>query len=204
MDPRPPREARDSLERHVYWEPWTDPGLEHLHLRLGLDGVRADGVALRLLNGSPIRARYEIRCDAAWRVREVTVRMLDSPERSIVLRANGEGVWNDAGGAPLPALQACVDVDVSVTPFTNTLPIRRLGLAPGQIATLRIAYVRVPDLTVDAVGQRYTCLERGAAGGRYRYEGLDTSFTAELPVDPDGLVIDYPGLSRRRWPPQAG
>lgn len=204
MNARPPREVPGPIERHVYWEPWTDPGLEHLHLRLGPDGVRADGLALRLVNGAPIRVRYEIRCDASWRVREVAVRMLDSPERSIVVRANGEGMWTDAGGAPLPALRACIDVDVSVTPFTNTLPIRRLDLAPGQIATLRMAYLKVPDLTIDAVGQRYTCLERGAAGGRYRYEGVDTGFTAELPVDSDGLVLDYPGLSRRRWPRRAG
>jgi hypothetical protein len=204
MDARPPHEATGPIERHVYWEPWTEPGLEHLHLRLGREGVRADGVALRLVKMSPVRARYEIHCDAAWRVREVTVRTLDSPERSIVLRADGEGVWNDAGGAPVPALEGCVDVDVSVTPFTNTLPIRRLELAPGQAATLRMAYVRVPGLTFEAVEQRYTCLERGAAGGRYRYEGLDTGFTAELPVDADGLVLDYPGLSRRRWPRQAG
>ena len=46
--------------------------------------------------------------------------------------------------------------------------------------------------------QRYTCLERGETGGRYRYESGD--FSVDLPVDADGLVVDYPGYWRRVWP----
>lgn len=36
--------------------------------------------------------------------------------------------------------------------------------------------------------------------GRYRFESLEhgvPSFTADLPVDREGLVLDYPGLFRR-------
>ena len=42
--------------------------------------------------------------------------------------------------------------------------------------------------------QRYTNL----GGGRYRFESLDDDFTADLTVDEAGLVVDYPGLFRRR------
>jgi uncharacterized protein len=42
--------------------------------------------------------------------------------------------------------------------------------------------------------QRYTCLKRHSL---YRYEAVDRSFSADLPVDPDGLVTDYPGLFER-------
>ncbi len=49
--------------------------------------------------------------------------------------------------------------------------------------------------------QRYTCLELNADGGLYKYEGLESDFIAELPVDSDGLVIDYPGLFKRIWQP---
>jgi len=47
------------------------------------------------------------------------------------------------------------------------------------------------------VMQRYTCLERGDDGSLYRYEGLGTGFVTNLPVDPDGLVLDYPDIFRR-------
>jgi hypothetical protein len=42
-------------------------------------------------------------------------------------------------------------------------------------------------------GQRYRCLKPGL----YRYEAVDRTFTANLTVDEDGLVIDYPTLFHR-------
>ncbi|HEV8585737.1 MAG TPA: putative glycolipid-binding domain-containing protein [Methylomirabilota bacterium] len=80
------------------------------------------------------------------------------------------------------------------TPFTNTLPIRHLGLEPGRAAEIVVAYVRVPELTVEPEGQRYTCLERDR---RYRFESRDGEFTRDLDVDARGLVVLYPGLFRR-------
>ena len=32
---------------------------------------------------------------------------------------------------------------------------------------------------------------------RYSYEGLFRGYVGELPVDADGLVLDYPGTFRR-------
>jgi hypothetical protein len=48
--------------------------------------------------------------------------------------------------------------------------------------------------------QRYTCLEKSDRGGLYRFLSLDGEFTADLPVDAGGLVLDYPGLFRRVLP----
>jgi hypothetical protein len=91
----------------------------------------------------------------------------------------------------LPA--GCDDVDIMAVTFTNTLPIRRLRLAIGEAREINAAYVTVPQLAVEVARQRYTRL----AANEYRYEGLGTGFTAVLTVDDDGIVIDYPQLSRR-------
>jgi hypothetical protein len=40
----------------------------------------------------------------------------------------------------------CENVDVSETPFTNTLPIRRLGLTSGESAEIRVAYFDATEL----------------------------------------------------------
>ncbi len=90
------------------------------------------------------------------------------------------------------------------TAFTNTLPIRRLGLQPGESAELSVAYIDVPTLGVTPARQRYGCLARSAEEGRYRYESLPSAalpggFTDDLLVDADGLVVDYPKLFRRQW-----
>ena len=100
----------------------------------------------------------------------------------------------DASAAVLPKLRGAIDVDISATPFTNTLPIRRLSMRLGQSEEILAVYVQVPSLAVSTDRQRYTCLE---AGKRYRYESVDSDFTRDIEVDEHGLVVNYPGLFRR-------
>jgi uncharacterized protein len=185
------------MERSVMWSPWAGPGLEHLRLVQYQGGVLADGIIIGVAEGTPFRARYVIQCDEGWRVREVRVDLLDESNRRVELTSDGAGHWTDSAGMPLPALVGCFDVDISATPFTNTLPIRRLALAPGASADVNVAYIAMPTLLVQPERQHYTCLATAARSSTYRFEASAGAFVAELPTDADGLVEDYPGLFRR-------
>ncbi len=189
-----------AMERQVMWSPWTGPGLEHLHLLQEQEGMLADGLILGVEEQVPFRVHYTIHCDLQWRLRAVHLSAPSASSRSLHLFTDGEGLWTAEGGEEIPSLSGCLDVDISATPFTNTLPIRRLALHPGSSATLSMAYVAIPQMHIEATQQRYTCLEVTSSGGRYLYESLKDGvswITAELPVDRDGLVLDYPGLFRR-------
>jgi hypothetical protein len=175
------------------WRDWAGAGLEHLVLREADDGVTADSVVVGSAEGEAFAARYRIACDAAWRMRRLDLELVGTG-RTLVLTRDGSGVWRDGTSLALPNLAGAVDVDISVSPFTNTLPIRRLRLARGQAADLGMAYVRVPELSVAPDPQRYTCLEPDRL---YRYESLDSDFTRDIEVDEHGLVVVYPGLFRR-------
>jgi uncharacterized protein len=180
-------------ERHVAWAPWSGPGNEHLVLREGPRGLTAQGTVGGVTDeGRPFSLRYSLRLDSAWRVREVELALLGS-DACLSLRSDGAGRWTDEKGRPLPELDDCIDVDISVTPFTNTLPIRRLGLAPDSSDDVTVVYLSVPELTARRCRQRYTCL----GPERYLFESLETGFRAELRVDASGLVLEYPGLFRR-------
>lgn len=189
------------IDRTLFWAPWSGPGLEHLRLRSADIGYVATGTVLGLADGRPFRLQYKIKCDADWRPRKVLLDCL-GPDggRERLLRATGRGRWKDDRGEILPALDGCHDVDIAVTPLTNTLAIRRLKLRPGQKADLRVLYVSVPDLQIRCVEQRYTCLDQRSDGMTVRYEGLFRNFEAELPLDADGLVLDYPETFRRVYP----
>lgn len=192
-----------SRKRSVMWAPCTGVGLEHLSLAWDEEGIRADGVVIGTEGRVPFRVRYEIRCDPGWRLRELAVYSLVRDGVAIELLADGKGNWTTPGGEPVPALDGCVDVDISATPFTNTLPIRRLDLRPDEASELAVAYVAVPEMQVAPARQRYACLESHEEDGLYRYESLDGAFigfTADLTVDTDGLVLDYPELFRRVRP----
>jgi uncharacterized protein len=177
----------------VRWEDWTGHGLQHLVLTERAEAIVADAVCVVAEEGL-FGARYRIRCDPAWRCRELDVEIVGTDAR-LRLRGDGTGGWTDGDGAPLPALAGAVDVDLPITPFTNTLPIRRLALAARARAEISVVYVRPPDLTVEIDRQIYTCLEPLR---RYRYEAVDGTFTRDIEVDPQGLVLTYPGLFRRR------
>ena len=86
------------------------------------------------------------------------------------------------------------NIDISGTPFTNTLPIRRnRDWVIGEPRRFNMAWVPLDTLEPFQDGQIYTPL----GDNRWRYQAADGSFEAEILVDDDGLVVDYPGLFRR-------
>jgi hypothetical protein len=181
-----------TIDRTVRWASWSGTGLEHLRLTETGDGIRADSVVIGERGGEAYGLRYTIALDPGWIVRWVTV--APTGRRPLILEADGRGNWTDGVGTKLPALAGSIDVDFAATPFTNTIPIRRLGLKEGESRELKVAYIPVPGLAPEPVAQRYTCLE---SGRRYRYDGLFRDFSAELTVDTDGLVTDYQETFRR-------
>lgn len=185
------------MVEEVVWAPLDAPGLEHLRL-VGEDGpLQAHSTVLGLKDGRPFTLTYLVRWDLRWHARSLRCDCRTGDRLlTLDLEADGEGRWRKAG-RPLSPLQGCLDVDIAVTPFTNTLPIRRLALPAGDAAEISVVYVDVPALTVEPMRQRYTRL----ADDVYRYESVVSGFRADLRVDPDGLVIEYPHSWRRILPP---
>ena len=179
--------------RVARWEDWTGRGLEHLVLTERATGIVAVAVVI-VADEPPYAVRYRVECDAEWRCRELDAEIVDTA-RTVRLRGDGRGRWTDGDGARVPHLDGAIDVDLSITPFTNTLPIRRLDLAKSGVCEIAVVYVRAPTLSVELDHQRYICIEPRR---RYRYEAVDGTFAAEIEVDDDGLVVTYPGLFRRR------
>ena len=183
--------------RSVCWIPtWsaTHPGvgLEHLLLRDG----SADGVVLAVddVHG-PFRLAYRMTWDAQWRLHAADVVVERSGARhALRLRTDGAGRWHDGEHRALPALDGCIDIDLWPTPFTNSFPLLRAPLAVGERRTFRMAWVDGLAPSVSPRAQAYT----RKAAGTYLFESLEgDGFRAELAVDAQGLVVDYPGLFRR-------
>ena len=175
------------------WQDWSGKGIEHTVISCTPASSTAEGVVIGVVNADPFAMRYQIRCDGSWTLNHAFIEIIGE-QRKVELLSDGRGKWTDASGQALPDLDGAIDVDISATPFTNTLPIRRLRLAPGHSAEIRTAYIHVPDLEIVRDPQRYTCLE---PLHRYRYESLDSDFVREIEVDADGLVVIYPGLFKR-------
>jgi hypothetical protein len=168
------------------WRRLDATGLERFELLPDKSGWMLRGTILLVHQGRPYEARYLVTCDAAWATRAFAID-LRGPEGSSALGlAVEDGRWADARGER-EGVRGCVDVDLGWTPSTNTLPIRRLGLAVGESRAVQAAWVRFPELTVEPLDQEY----RRLSERRYRYTSAGGRFVAELEVDDDGLVTAY-------------
>jgi hypothetical protein len=176
-----------------------DQGLEYSGLwRYPLPDQELPGWALRGTSVAryervPTEVRYRVICDHEWRTRAVHVGVVQGDtKRALRLRLAEDGRW-ESGDGEVEAYRGCIDVDLGIGASTNTIAIRRLDLPVGQAAEIDAAWVRFPDLHLARLPQRYTRL----AGDRYRYESLDSGFTADLEVDDLGLVVRYPQWCER-------
>jgi uncharacterized protein len=176
------------------WATFDGHSLVHATVDIKDTVIYARGAAVVTEQRTPVSVWYEIECDGQWRVRRVDLSVLTTTTENLVLVSDGEGHWTDADGHGLSELEGCIDIDLDITPFTNTLPIRRLNWARGKSSTLKVAYWNLPNIKPRRVDQRYTCLKIGEL---WLYEDLVSATDYTLPTDADGLVLDYPGIFKR-------
>ncbi|MGW0063716.1 putative glycolipid-binding domain-containing protein [Streptosporangium sandarakinum] len=178
-----------------------DEGAEYAEVNLASELV-AVGVAIGA-DPLPYRLEYTLRTFPGYLTETLSVRAHGAGwHRALDLRRSEHGTWSCetkevghlAGPSPggnVQALNGALDCDLGLSPLTNTMPVLRHGLneCEGRM-DLVMALVEVPHLRVLRHAQRYTHLEPGLV--RYESEG----FTADLSLDTDGIVTDYPGLAR--------
>jgi hypothetical protein len=160
-------------------------------------GLIAEGHCTAVEQERPWSVGYAISLDEGWTTRRAELSELsDGGAPRTVLEHDGAGGWV-VDGAPAPALEGCLDVDLEASAFTNVLPVRRLGLGVGRASGAPTAWVRSPGLAVERLEQSYRRLPDGDGLHRYHYAAPGLGFTAELRFDRTGLGTDYPGLATR-------
>jgi hypothetical protein len=140
----------------------------------------------------PCRLDYVVACGAHWRTlsgrvagwigeQSVDLALVVDPARGWLL-----------DGAECGSVDGCLDLDLNFSPSTNLLPIRRLGLAIGQEAVVRAAWLRFPSFALEPLEQLY----RRVDATTYRYESAGGQFVADLEVNAAGFVTHYPSFCR--------
>jgi hypothetical protein len=163
--------------------------VENTTVTMSAEGSHVEGQIDSSIDDTLV-TRYSIDTDASWATRFVRVA---TEEGDLVLIGDGLGGWSEGDGTRLDHLVGAIDVDITATPLTNTLPLWRLGLRVGESADVLTAYIDVPELTVVADPQRYTRLDERS----YRFESQGGDFARDITIDDAGFVVDYPGLFRR-------
>ncbi|HEU4671842.1 MAG TPA: putative glycolipid-binding domain-containing protein [Candidatus Limnocylindrales bacterium] len=149
------------------------------------NGLSLVGTVVGAVDNLPLRVEYRVLADPTGVTTAVHVRQWHGFEqRALTLGQDAKGNWTRDGKTDRK-LKGCTDVDLGISPSTNTLPIRRLRLAAGATARIKAAWVRFPELTVEKATQAYTRIDE------FTWRYASGSFEAELVVDEDGLVASY-------------
>ena len=188
---RPVWHNRAVTTRRVAWTRDDEvQAAELCTLAVRATGLSLVGTVIGAEESAPIRVEYRVLTDGSGNTTAVHVRDLRGfTQRTLSLERSSKGAWTVDGSAARK-LKGCADVDLGISPSTNTLPIRRLRIGVGASKTIKAAWVRFPELTVVKADQTYTRIEEFT----YRYASGD--FEAELTVDDEDLVAAYADWAR--------
>jgi hypothetical protein len=192
--------AGTALERVVTWDVEASGGTETAWVVLADGWLAARGRVLGF-DPEPYWLTYALLTGDRYVTRRLLVEVeAPSGGRRLDLRRAGDGTWT-ANGEVVAAAAGALDCDLGLSPLTNTMPIlrHRLHREPGEHG-FAMAWVDVPALGVERSEQTYEHLRRtGVDGGAVvRFTSGGGSFVADLVLDRDGLLVDYPELARRR------
>lgn len=194
------RSGERGVQRSVLtWRAHDEPRMESTRVQLSGKRIKAYG---RVVNAATsthpaFSASYDLVTDESGATKRLSLTVtLAERERQLSIARDEENMWlvqEHAGQTRRSDFDGALDVDVLLSPFFNSLPIRRLGLhgAGASAVTLPVVYVRVlPELTVDVANMSYA---PAADGIDLRSPAAETTIT----VDSEGFILDYPGLAER-------
>ena len=140
--------------------------------------------------GLTYRLRYTIEVNADWQTLQCDIiTEVDGQLQNYSFHNVGNSQWT-MNGVLHPEFDGCTEVDISLTPLTNTLPINRLRLKVNIEAEIKVICIDVLKQEINTVRQKY----RKLSADEYRFENVSNDFKALIKVNAQGFVTDYPPL----------
>lgn len=133
---------------------------------------------------------YVIRCTDNWQTLDADIAGThgDLDVRLHIDHRNGGWHVNDT---PQTGLMGATDIDLSFTPATNLIPLRRLAKQQDDTLTIRAAWLHYPAAKLAPLDQSY---KRTPTYGLVSYQAEQTAFSTTLEVNDAGFVTLYPDL----------
>jgi uncharacterized protein len=177
----------------ILWKSEQYQSLENCVIK-EIDGsLTVDSSISGLADKTNFSLEYAININSRWETTSFHLKIL-LPEKKEELEfiRHDNYTWN-LNGNRIGELDNCIDIDISLTPFTNTLPIKRLNFDESNRNLIKVLYIDVLEREVKAVNQSYTKL----SSTRYKFENVPNDFEAHIELDQNGFVEHYPGLFER-------
>lgn len=181
------------MQQNLLWTGREYYSLENCVVSITEEGADIQSGIIGKYGDKLYRVEYSIKTNQLWQTLAVELKGRHSNhEINILLQGDGKGNWK-MNGEEATAFSGCIDVDIPLTPLTNTLPIRRLSMKKDEPVQIPVIYIDVLEERITVVKQQYMKL----SDREYHYENVPNDFEATIKVDEYGLVVNYPLLFER-------
>jgi hypothetical protein len=178
--------------RNIIWKGLDDESMEFCRVDFR-ESIIVTSSIVGCSDDIPFSVDYELKMSGDWVISNFIINAhLGNVEHSFNLNHNGHGNWF-SNGQEWKHLEGCLDIDISLTPFTNSLPINRIKSGMDEKTGIEVVYIDVLNFNISKELQYYQFLENN----KYNYSNSDGSFTADIVVGEFNLVKHYPGLFER-------
>jgi hypothetical protein len=182
------------MEINILWAGLEQNSLENCSVKRTDTEVDVRSTIVGEYVGQIYTVVYHLKANKNWETILVDIEsQVNDQIKHQIFEGDGKGNWIVDGRAQ-PVFNNCIDVDLSLSPFTNTLPINRLKLETGKPREVLVIYFDLLGNAVRPLLQKYTKL----SVDKFRYQSVPDDFEAEISVDEFGFVIDYAQLFVRR------
>ena len=172
----------------ILWRRLDAPGHDSCRLSRNDAGWVLEGTAVFSENSIPAMLGYQVVANSMWCTIQAHIHgWLGEQDIDLRVTRTRDGNWM-LDGTAVPGLEANFDLDLSFTPATNLLQLRRVSMPEGDVMDLPVAWLDVASATLTCLPQRY---ERRAATS-YWYEA--PGYSGLLKVRASGFILQYPGL----------
>jgi hypothetical protein len=182
------------MQTNILWKGREYYSLENCLMTTTEKGSEINSVIIGSYQEKIFRVEYLIKTNLYWETLFFEIKSQHSDNTNYLrFESDGKGNWI-ADGKPVEQFNGCIDIDIPLTPFTNTLPINRLKMAKKEESQIQVLYLDLLEQETKPVRQKYTRLSKT----KYHYENVPNDFEAVIKVDELGLVVDYPTLFVRK------
>jgi hypothetical protein len=178
------------MKTNILWKGLLYNSLENCLVSTTAEETEVNSVIIGIYDNKIFKVEYLIRLNGSWQTIFCELRIQFADEiNSLNFQSDGKGKWI-MNGSVAQQFNGCTDIDISLTPFTNTLPVNRLKLKENENRLIKVVYIDVLNQQIKPLQQRYTKL----SPREYKYENVPNDFEAVITVDEFGLVVNYPEL----------
>lgn len=173
----------------LIWKGIAYQSLEYFNLKENNENYIVESRIIGSYKKQIYNVSYNLTIDKNWTIQEFNI---ESEVNTVKNRLIGKKLQNnwEINNAIDPGFKDFIFIDISLTPFTNTLPINHSHIPKGGSQEIKVIYIDVLNNIIKPAPQLYTRISED----QYRYENLLSDFKADILVDENGLVVNYPGL----------